>query len=81
MYELRDFVAEGGLASYGPSLHDMYHRAARYVDLIFNGAKAGELAIEPPTKLELIVDLGAAKADGVVVPRSVLLRADEVIQP
>ena len=80
MYELRDFVAEGGFVSYGPSLQEMYQRAARYVDLIFNGAKAGELAIEQPEKLELAVNLRAARAVGVSVPQSVLLRADELIQ-
>jgi putative ABC transport system substrate-binding protein len=80
MYEIREFVDDGGLVSYGPDLRDMYRRAARYVDLIFKGAKPGELAIEQPTKLELVINLKAAKALGLTITQSMLLRADEVIQ-
>ena len=80
MYEIREFVDDGGLVSYGPDLQDMYRRAARYVDLIFKGAKPGELAIEQPTKLELVINLTAANALGLIITQSMLLRADEVIQ-
>jgi putative ABC transport system substrate-binding protein len=80
MYEIRDFVDDGGLVSYGPDLQDMYRRAARYVDLIFKGAKPGDLAIEQPTKLELVINMKAAKALGLPIPQALLLRADEVIQ-
>ena len=79
MYEIRNFVDEGGLVFYGPDLQDMYRRAARHVDRIFKGAKPGELAIEQPTKLELVINMRAAKALGLTIPRSLLLRADDVI--
>ena len=80
MYSAREFVEEGGLVSYGVHYPDLYYRAASYVDRIFKGAKAGDLPTEQPTKLELVINLKAAKALGVVVSRDLLLRTDEVIQ-
>ena len=68
IYTFRDFVDAGGLASYGVSLPDLYRRAAAYVDKIFKGARPDELPVEQPTKFELVINLKAAKAAGVVVP-------------
>ncbi len=80
MYERRDFVEAGGFLAYGPSLPDLFRRAAIYVDKILKGARAGELPIEQPVKFELAVNLKVAKTLGLTVPQSVLLQADEVIQ-
>ena len=73
------FPRSGGLMAYGPNLPDMYKRAAAYVDRILKGAKAGELPIERPTRFDLVVNLKTAKALGLTIPESFLLRADEVI--
>jgi putative ABC transport system substrate-binding protein len=80
MYEARSFVDEGGLVSYGPDVEESYRRAAAYVDRIFRGAKPGELAIEQPGKYEMLINVKAAKALGLTIPQSVLLRANELIQ-
>jgi putative ABC transport system substrate-binding protein len=80
IYDAREFVQSGGLVSYGPSLLAMQQRVAEYVDKIFKGAKPGDLPVEQPTKFELVINLKAAKALGLVVPRELLYRADEVIE-
>lgn len=79
IYETRDHVQAGGLVSYGYNVSEMFGRAAFYLDRIFKGADPGKLAIEQPTKFELVINMAAAKAIGLVIPKSVLLRADEII--
>jgi putative ABC transport system substrate-binding protein len=80
MFTQREHAAAGGMMSYGPSLSAQYHRAAYYVDRIFKGAKAGDLPIEQPRVFELVVNLKTAKGLGITIPRSLLSRADEVIE-
>ena len=80
IYGFRDHVDAGGLISYGANLTENFHRAATYVHKILKGAKPGDLPVEFPTKLELIVNIKAAKALGLNIPPSVLVRADEVIE-
>ena len=73
-------VRDGGLLSYGPDVVDIWRRAASYVDRILRGAKPGDLPVQFPTKYEMVVNLKTAKALGLTVPQSILLRADELIQ-
>jgi putative ABC transport system substrate-binding protein len=80
IYGFRDHVDAGGLASYGVNLSENFYRAATYVRKILKGANPGDLPVEFPTKLELIVNNKAARALGLNNPPSVLVRADEVIE-
>ena len=80
IYALREFVEAGGLISYAASLVDQYRRAARFIDRILKGAKAGDLPVEQPIAFELWVNARAAKAIGFAIPPSLLLRADQVIE-
>ena len=80
MYEWREQVEDGGLMAYGSSLSGTTRRVAAYVDRIFKGAKPSELPVEQPSKLDLVINLKTAKALGLAIPQSLLLRADEVIQ-
>jgi putative ABC transport system substrate-binding protein len=80
VYYLSDFARDGGLLSYGNDVTDTFRRAASYVDRILRGAKPAELPVQLPTKFEMVLNLKTAKALGLAVPPSILLRADEVIE-
>jgi len=80
VYPFKLYVRSGGLISYGVDTADQFRRAASYVDRILRGEKPGDLPIQAPTKFDLAINLGAAKALGLTFPQSVLLRADEVIE-
>ena len=79
-YSFREFAIAGGLVSYGTDLPDIYRRAGQYVARIFAGTKPADLPVQQPTKFELVINLKTAKSLGIVVPQSLLLRADEVIE-
>jgi putative tryptophan/tyrosine transport system substrate-binding protein len=80
IYNVREFVEAGGLMSYGPNFLDLYRRAADFVDKILRGAKPADIPVEQPTKYDLVVSLKTAKALGLAIPETFLLRADEVIE-
>ena len=80
IYGYREFVQAGGLMSYGVSYRDYYKRVARYVDAVLKGTLPADLPVEQPTKIDLVINVKTAKALGLVIPQSLLLRADEVIQ-
>jgi putative ABC transport system substrate-binding protein len=80
MYSGQEYVESAGLMSYGPSRPDLFRRAAEYVDKILRGTKPGDIPVEQPTEFDLVVNLTTAKALGLTIPASFLLRADEVIE-
>ena len=80
MHGVREYVEAGGLMSFGPSIPDLYRRAAEFVDKILRGTKPSDIPVEQPTKFDLIINLTTAKALGLTIPEPFLLRADEVIE-
>jgi ABC-type uncharacterized transport system substrate-binding protein len=79
IFSTHDFVRAGGFMSYGPNYSDLFRHSADYVDKILRGTKPGDIPVEQPTKFELVINLTTAKALGLTIPESFLLRADEII--
>jgi putative tryptophan/tyrosine transport system substrate-binding protein len=80
MSNLEDIVEAGGLMSYSPNFDDLYRRGAVYVDKILRGAKPADLPVEQATKFELVINMKRAKALGLTIPQTLLLRADQIIE-
>jgi putative ABC transport system substrate-binding protein len=80
IYPSRQYLASGGFMSYGPTYPDLFRRAAEIVDKILQGTKPADIPVEQPTKFELVINLTTAKALGLAIPESFLLRTDEVIE-
>jgi putative ABC transport system substrate-binding protein len=80
IYNSSELVKAGGLMSYGASVTEMFRRVATYVDKILKGAQPADLPVEQPTKFEMVINAKTAKALGLTIPKSILLRTDEVIE-
>jgi putative ABC transport system substrate-binding protein len=80
MWEWPEFAEAGGLMAYGPRVDDLHRHAAKYVDRVLRGAKPADLPVEQAATFKLVINLKTAKALGLTIPQSLLVRADEVIQ-
>ena len=80
MFQVRENIVAGGLMSYGASLPDLFRHGASYVHRILQGTKPADLPVEQPTKFEMVINLKTAKALGLTIAESFLLRADEIIE-